>query len=126
MKKFETPVFRMTIHEDGFIEFMVKRDAVFDAQDIWESRAMSLEYLPGRKFYVLLESEGPFNPTVAARDAGSSVEYAGHSAAVAMVSQNLTLKILGNLYIKLSRPIVPTKFFDDRNAAIAWLRERMK
>jgi hypothetical protein len=47
-------------------------------------------------------------------------------AAVALYSNNLTLKIIGNLYIKLKRPASPTKFFDDRSKAIQWLKDQMK
>jgi hypothetical protein len=42
--------------------------------------------------------------------------------AVALCSGNLSLKILGSLYIKINKPMIPTKFFDDREKGKAWLK----
>jgi hypothetical protein len=126
MKQFETNVFKMDIHDDGFIDYVIKQDTLVEAKDFWLAKQMTIEYMPGRKFYLLMESEGLFQITMGARDLGASKEYSDHLAAVALYSNNLTLKIIGNLYIKLKRPAAPTKFFDDRDKAIAWLREQMK
>lgn len=126
MKQFETDVFRMNVHDDAFVEFIVKKDALVQAKDFWQSKEMSLEYLPGKKFFVLMESDGLFQITMGARDVGASKEYSDHIGAVALYSSNLTLKIIGNLYIKLKRPVSPTRFFDDREKAVQWLREQMK
>jgi hypothetical protein len=126
MKQFETDVFKMNVYEDGFVDFIVKKDTLVEAKDFWQSKEMSVNYMPGKKFYVLVESEGLFQITMGARDLGASKEYSDHMAAVALYSSNLSLKIIGNLYIKLKRPASPTKFFDDRNKAVQWLREQMK
>jgi hypothetical protein len=126
MKQFETDVFKMNVYDDGLVEFIVKKDTLVEAKDFWQSKEMSVNYMPGKKFYVLVESEGLFQITMGARDLGASKEYSDHMAAVALYSNNLTLKIIGNLYIKLKRPASPTKFFDDRSKAIQWLKDQMK
>lgn len=125
MKQFETDVFKMNVHDDGFVEFCMKKDTVVQAKDFWQSREMCITYMPGKKFYVLVESDGPLQITMGARDVGASKEYSGHMAAVALYSNNLSLKIIGNLYIKLKHPATPTKFFDDRAKAVEWLRQQM-
>lgn len=122
MKTFDTANFSMTVHDDGFIEFRIKKGIALTEADVWLSRDLSMEYLPGKKFIVLTEADDEFRITQGARHAGASVEYAKHVNAHALCTTHLTLKILSNLFIKVSRPVVPTRFFDDRKQAIEWLR----
>lgn len=112
----------MVVHDDLLVEFKVKKDITLQAADIWQSRDQSLEYLPGSKFFVLMESEGIFNPSADAREAGASFEYSKHVTAVAMYSTRMYESIMGNLYLKINRPRVPTRFFDDRQKALDWLQ----
>jgi hypothetical protein len=122
MKTFDTPNFSMIIHDNCLIEFKIKKGISFTAADVWLSRDLSVAYMPGKKFYVLTEAEDEFSPTQDARRAGASEEYSRHVVAHAFFSKNLTLKILGNLFIKVSRPKVTTRFFDEREKAMAWLK----
>lgn len=122
MKTFETKAFLMIIHDDLLIEFKIKKDITLQAVDVWESRDMSVQYIPGKKFLVLFEAEDGADVSGDARRAGASVEYTKHVDALALFSQKLHEKIIGNLFLKINKPLVPTKFFDDREEAIAWLR----
>jgi hypothetical protein len=126
MKTFDTPHFHMKVHDNGLVEFMVKKDILLSEADVWESQKLSLEALPGKKLFVLTEAEGEFSPTPDARRAGASDRYAQHVAAHALCSDNLTLKILGNLFISISKPKVRTRFFEDRNEALTWLTQQME
>jgi hypothetical protein len=125
MKRFETSVFVMSVYDDSFIEFVVKKDVMLDSEDLWDARRLSLEYLPGKKFGVLTEAQDMLNITKEARETGASKEYAKDLYAVALYSKNFSLKLLGNLYIKINKPIVPTRLFDDRKKAEEWLRGLM-
>lgn len=125
MKTFETDVYKMTIHDDLLIEFKVKKNKTFRDSDVWKSRDQSVEYMPGKKFFVLMEAEENFNATVEARRAGASEEYTKHVQALAMFSNKLHETIMGNMFLKISKPKVKTKFFDDRDKAIEWLRSQM-
>ena len=72
-----------------------------------------------------MEAEEFFQLTVDARSVGASEKYSQYLAAVALCSKDLSLKILGNLYIKINKPHAPTKFFDDHDKAVEWLRSLM-
>jgi len=122
MKTFETKAFLMTVHDDLFIEFKVKKNTTLQAGDVWESRDMSIKHLPGKKFFVLFEADENADISGDARRAGASDEYTNHVAALALYSTKLHEKIIGNLFLKINRPKVPTQFFDDRDKAIAWLK----
>ena len=93
--------------------------------DVWEAQDMSMSYVPGKKVYVLMETEDDFNVTVDARRAGASEKYAQHANALALYSKRLYEAILGNLFLKVNRPHVKTRFFDNREKAIEWLKSQM-
>lgn len=126
MKKFDNDIYTMTIHEDFFVEFVVKQDAVLKEKDVWLSKQQAEEAYPNKKFYVMLSGEEFFQVTRETRDIAASEKFSTHLAAVALYSKELAMKILGNLYIKINKPIVPTKFFTDKSEAELWLRSLMK
>ena len=126
MRTFETEVYIMNVHQSGYVEFKVKKDTLLQPGDLWLSRKQSLEYLPQHKFAVLMESDDFFQLGTETRRVGASKEYSEELIAVAFYSRNLSLKILGSLYIKINRPPVPTKFFDDRDKAEKWLMAFLK
>ena len=123
MKLFETDAYSMLIHDDLLIEFKVKKNAKLEEKDIWLSRDQSVGYLPGKKFVILIESEGYMDASSAARKAAASEEYSRHVKALALFSTKLHETILGKLFLQLDKPLVPTRFFDNREKAIAWLKE---
>lgn len=71
---------------------------------------------------MLFETDGNFDASADARRAGASEEYSRHVAALALYSNRLHETIMGNLFLKINRPRVPTRFFDNREKALAWLR----
>ncbi len=121
MKTFETTAFTMIIHNNLLVEFVVKKNITLQAHDIWESRDLSINHLPNKKFLVLFEGSENSDISGDARRAGASKEYTLHVDALAIYSTKLHEKIIGNLFFKLNKPLVPTKIFDDRNTAISWL-----
>lgn len=116
----------MSIYDDLFLEFIVKKDTVLKEQDVWLSKQQAEETYPGKKFYVLLGGEEFFQVPKETRDAVASQKFSTHLSAVALFSNELAMKILGNLYIKINRPEVPTKFFTDKKKGEEWLRSLMK
>jgi len=126
MKTFETNAFIMTIHDDLLIEFKVKGNINLEAKDVWESRDLSVDYLPSKKFFVLFEGDDDASVSGEARRAGASEEYTKHVAALALYSNKSYERIIGSLFLKINKPKVPTEFFDDREKAIAWLKIKQK
>lgn len=71
-----------------------------------------------------MESEGYMDASAYALKAGASEEYSHYVKAIAKYSRKLHESILCKLYIQISKPFVPTRFFDNREKALAWLREQ--
>lgn len=54
-----------------------------------------------------------------ARDFVSKHDY---TKADALVGNSLALRLVGNFYLKINKPVRPTKLFSDKAAAIEWLQ----
>ena len=126
MRVFEPKAFLMKVHDDLLIEFLVKDNINLQASDVWESRDLSVNYIPSKKFFVLFEGGEDASVSGEARRAGASKEYTGHVAALALYSNKSYERIIGSLFLKINKPLVPTEFFDDREKAIAWLKIMQK
>lgn len=126
MKEFETPAFKMIIHDNLLKEIKVKKDIKYSEKDVWESRDLSHAYKPEAKFFVLFEGEDGSSISAAARSAAASDDYFKHVAALALYSDKILESIMGNLFLKINKPKVPTRFFDKRTEALDWLTQQMK
>jgi hypothetical protein len=72
--------------------------------------------------------EGEEDATVnnAARRLAASSEYAQYTAALALCTSNLALRIMGNLFLKINKPAVATRLFETREEALTWLHKQME
>lgn len=126
MKLFQTDTMKITVHENGYVELLIKNNAVFDTKDIVDSKKFITSLLGEKKAFILVEAEGTFYTSREARELGASEEHATHHGAIAFCSDKLAYKILGKLYIKINRPKVPTKYFTKRKDAVQWLASLIK
>ncbi len=126
MKTFETDAYTMIVNTNLLIEFKVKSGVKLKASDIWESRDQSCGYIPGKKFFVLFEVSEGAEVTAEGRTAGASEEYSKHVSALALCSNKMHERILGNLFLKIHKPKVPTRFFENRLEGIVWLKSKME
>ena len=122
MKEFETAAFRMLIHDNLLKEVIVKKGVTLQEKDVWESRDLSAAYKPGLKLYVIMEGEEGAEVSPDARRAAASDDYSKHTAALALGGSSLYQAIAGNLFLKINKPKVPTRYFDSREKALAWLK----
>jgi len=122
MKQFETDAFKLIIHDNLIKEVIVKKNVELQVSDVWESRDLSVKYKPGAKFYVIIEGEEGAKISPDARRAAASDEYNKDTAALALCGNKTAQAIGGNLFLKVNRPKVPTKFFSDRDKALEWLK----
>jgi len=55
----------------------------------------------------------------------AAAQYRPHVAGSAILTGSVFNVYFANLFMKFSQPKVPTKVFNDEDAAIAWLKEQM-
>jgi hypothetical protein len=100
---------------------------------IWGSRVtMALEDAIAATDAMTKLTDGRRSPLlVDVHDAGTQdrparVEFVRRGdlvSAVALVVATPLSRIMGNFFLDVSKPMAPTKLFDDETSALAWLRE---
>lgn len=86
--------------------------------------ASRLEFCEGRPMYVLIDFTNVKSVTKEARDYMNSPE-GGLNGVLggAFLSTNVVATLFINLFLKVSPPVVPAKFFTNRVDALVWLQK---
>lgn len=121
--EFDFDNFSLKLHPTGLKEVLVKRNKTFDVSDVFKSKQVSDEHYPNLRTYVLMEGEEGASVSTGARRFAASSDYSEYTAALALCSHRTPLVIMGNLFLRVSKPLVPTRFFHSREEALRWLDE---
>ena len=122
----EAEEYTLNIHDDDFLECIIKEGVTVDVRVIEEIKKMIEEYKPGVRFYVLSEGIGFFNITKEAKELSATKEFSNHLAAIAFFTTNLSLIFMGEMYNSINKPAVTTKIFHSRYSAHEWLKTQME
>lgn len=74
-------------------------------------------------FVVLIYDEGITNISGEARQYLASKEANEYIMAGAIINESPVTSIIGNIFVKLSKPAIPCKLFSNEEKAIDWLAE---
>ena len=115
------PKFKMWRHSDGIVQLVwAAATAMTLADAIAAGNAMS-ELTDGKPAPLLVDARdaGP-------QDRAARSEFARRgdlTSAVALLVATPLSRLTGNFYIAVSRPMAPTRLFEDETSAVKWLRE---
>jgi hypothetical protein len=114
----------VNIYDNGLLETFINEGSYIDVRYLREGRSrLEKLNLPG-KFYVIAEG-GFYQISREARKLCADKEYSANLAAVAVVLKHTATKIILELFLKIDKPVVPTKGFTSREQAFEWL-EKMR
>ena len=111
--------FRMWLRPDGIVHLVwVPRTTMVLADAVAATEAMS-RLTGGRKTPLLVDTH----------DGGPQERPARHEftrrgdlvSAVALIVGTPLSRMMGNFFLSVSRPMAPTRLFDDEASALAWL-----
>ncbi len=77
---------------------------------------------PGDHVHLASMKTGNISITREARDYFSSKEGCVGIKKIALIVNSPLMNMLGNIFIKLSKPVIPTKLFTEQADAIKWLK----
>ncbi|MBA2613995.1 MAG: hypothetical protein H0U95_18675 [Bacteroidetes bacterium] len=121
-KKITTQKCEVTFLEEGIVENYIKPGIVVEAVDLEELKKISSE-LAGNKPYVIIVTSGELASfSKEARELSASKSFITNAVAKAIVVDSIAKKIIGNFYLRVNKPYLPTKLFSDRAEALTWLR----
>ena len=110
--------------ENNIVFFKYKPSIVIDintAKDLVKNR---MDYTAGKSVYTLIDFTNVKSVTKEARDYMNSPE-GGLKGILggAFLSNSVVATLFVNLYLKVSTPSVPAKFFTNEKDAVGWLRK---
>lgn len=116
----------ISIRSDGIIQYAIKANITISEKDSNEMVDAAGKLGDFKKFPILITAGKHSLADKEAREFGAGKEGTKYAIAVAFVIRSLAQKILGNAYIKINKPIVPTALFDNEEKALEWLKTFIK
>ena len=113
--------FRMWLRPDGIVHLVwAARVAIVVEDAVAAIEAMTL-LTGGRRSPLLVDTReaGP-------QDRPARTEFARRGdlvSAVALIVGTPLSRMMGNFFLSVSKPMAPTRLFDDEASALAWLQE---
>lgn len=78
-------------------------------------------FAAGRKLPVLVDARGVRRADREARELVAGPAVAAHTSRVALLVGGTVSAVIGNFFLRVSRPVYPTRVFSDIEEARAWL-----
>lgn len=121
MQTLENDIFTQKVHPSGLVELSFKDGQLFDVQHMILSKKFSLKHMGEQKICLLVSFQGAFYTTREARELLANPEYSSHQKAIAVITRDLSIRLLASLYLRINKPKVPLKLFNDEADARRWL-----
>ncbi len=115
------PKFRMWLRPDGIVHLVWVPRAATDLKDALAATEAMTQLAGVRRSPLLVDTHdaGP-------QDRPARTEFARRSdlvSAVALIVGSPVSRLMGNFFISVSKPVAPTRLFEDEASAIAWLQQ---
>jgi hypothetical protein len=115
------PKFRMWLRPDGIVQLVWGPGVAMGLEDAVAAIDAMTELTGGRRSPLLVDRHdaGP-------QDRPARVEFVRRGdlvAAVALIVATPLSRMMGNFFLNVSKPMAPTRLFDDEASALAWLQE---
>jgi hypothetical protein len=113
----------ISLRSDGIMLYEIKEDYMVDVQDLKDINQAVGKIGNGGKYPNLIMMGNYTNITNEATEYSTSDENNVYTLADAFVLKSLHQKLLANLYLKINRPKIPTRFFENTVDAVEWLKK---
>lgn len=117
---------RAVLLEPGLIENSIETDIDLQPEHVQQMKKANHELAAGRRYAVLVTSHPYSSFSPEARVYSARPEFVQDTIASALVIQSMAQRLVGNFYLQVNRPHIPTRLFTDREAALEWLREEVR
>lgn len=119
--EFTHPKFRMWLRPDGIVHLVWGPRVTMALEDAIAAIDAMTKLTGGRRFPLLVDRHdtGP-------QDRPARMEFVRRGdlvSAVALVVATPLSRMMGNFFLTVSKPMAPTRLFDDEASALAWLQE---
>jgi hypothetical protein len=124
-KDIETKAFVTYLNEDGIAITRVKQDAEITITEAKANTNAVIKLTGGRTCPILVDTRRIKSISNEAREHFAMRGRIAHVNSIALLIQSPVSRIIGNFYISLNKPAVPTRLFTDEAAALLWLKSQL-
>lgn len=109
--------------DDGIARTCVKPNIDIVLEHAIENSKVVTSFYVDKKFPILIDSRNIKSMSYEARHHFSAHGRDTKTSAFGIVIGSSISRVLGNFYLGINKPAVPTKLFDNENDAINWLKQ---
>lgn len=107
--------------ENSIVKIDMSSSSVIDLDECKKITEVIGELTQKKPALILMIAGNTTNYTIEARIFSASEEGSIYTIADAMIVKNLAQKIMVSFYLKINKPIRPSKAFNDESEAVEWL-----
>jgi hypothetical protein len=115
----------LSFHDRNIIRFKLLDDIDIEKQDAEEAIEAINTITQGKKYYLLTETGNNFTASAESREYMASNIGSTSIVANAIYLKSLPIRLIINVYVKINKPVVPTKVFNSEALALEWLNEQI-
>jgi hypothetical protein len=123
MKVIELPHTQLQLTSEGIMIIRCNDDFHYELEHVLELHQAQKEIANGNKFPTVTIIGKFTEASKEALDFVFSKEATAFALKDAFVVNSLSQKIIGNFYLKVKKPDIPTRLFTNENLAIEWLKK---
>ena len=109
--------------EDGIARTKVKPDIEITLNHAIENSKVVTSFYTDKKFPILIDSRGIKSMSREAREHFSTRGRDSKTNAFGIVIKSPLSRVIGNFFLGLNKPAVPTRLFDNEHDALVWLNK---
>jgi len=108
--------------EDGICRTKVKEDAEISLDDAMENTVVVTSFFKDKKFPIMIDARGIKSMSREARSHFSAHGRDSKTNAFDIIIKSPISRVVGNFFLGISKPSVPTKLFENEEDAKHWLQ----
>ncbi len=109
--------------EDGIARTKVKPGSEVVLEDAQANSVVVNGFYIDRKYPLLIDARGIKSITRDARNFFTTNGRKTNTLAFAILIDSSVSKVVGNFFLGINKPAVPTKLFSDEDSAVEWLKK---
>lgn len=111
--------------EDGIARTKVKPEIDITLNHALENTVAVTSLFKDKKFPILIDSRGIKSMSREAREHFSTRGRDSKTNAFGIVIKSPLSRVVGNFFLGLNKPAVPTRLFDNEHDALEWLKQHL-
>ncbi len=122
MKKVELEKLTIELIAENIILITLKDHVSIEEEDILAVKNHNLKLTEGKEYAIILETGDFTDVSQEARVAMASDKVEANRMATALIIDKFAQKLIGNFFLRVNKPKVPTKIFSNQKDGLTWVK----